>query len=89
MPAGQGNETNRYQVSRSYVSIFILGYQDEILNQEGASHGNDHPAIILELFYEGWWNVTGRSGDYDSIKRRIFIPAEVTVTDCDFNIIVA
>ena len=89
MPAGQGNEAHRHEVSRSYIAILILGYQDKILNQEGAADGDDHPAVVLELSYEGRRNMTGCCSDYDSIKRRIFIPAVVTVANCDFDIVVA
>ncbi len=89
MPAGQGNETHRYQVSRGCIAILILSHQDKILNREGASHGDDHPAVIPQRFYEGRWNMTCRCGDDDGIKRCVLIPAVVAVADCRFNIMEA
>jgi hypothetical protein len=85
---GQGDETYRQQVSGSYIAFLVLIDQDKILNHEGASHGDNHSAVIFKLCQEGRRDMTGCCGYYNSIKRSMFIPAVIAISYSNFNVII-
>ena len=87
--AGKRHETHRQQLPRLHAAIFVLGDEEQLLNQERASHRDHHPAPRLELSNQLRRNVGGRRGDDDAVERGVFEPTEIAVADAGGDVEIA
>ncbi len=88
MSAGKGHKNDGQYLTRANLSPVILFNQREILCLEAGTDRDNHATTVFQLSYQWWRNMADCRSDDNAIKRRLLLPAVITIRDIGFDIVV-